>query len=249
MTLLASLPVIAHGLTPDLGMQIAGRHLGWALVLGAMSVYALRPFPATLRWTGFLLVLLACLIPGELGATWWLGLAFQTPSLSMQGIGLIYLIRAWRMRHADPLSTVAASAYARWPNSLLWITVLTGWVLALDTFAAFDFVIYSMGFTSQAVFAILSISALLWLLSMRSGHDPGTQKYRDVAVILVGSMAIHLLTRLPSGNAWDAMLDPWLWLGAQALLLSRVAVWVTLFARIRARRALAWASDAFGGAR
>ncbi len=249
MTVLASLPFLAHGLTPGLALQIADRHLGWALVLGAMSVFALRPFPLALRWAGFLLVLLACLIPGDFGATWWLGLAFQTPSLSLQGIGLLYLIRAWKMRHADPVATVTAGAYARWPNSLLWITVIAGWVLALDTFAAFDFMIYSIGFSPLAALVVLLVAALLWLLSARTGHGPQTQKQRDVAVILVVAMAMHLLTRLPSGNAWDAMLDPWLWLGAQVMLLSRAMVWLALLVRIPAQRALASLATTIGRAR
>ncbi len=227
------LPFASNNVMPAVGLQIIDRHLGWALVLGAMAVYALRPFPIGLRIAGLLITVTVCLIPGDSGLVWWLGLAFQTPSLTLQGIGLLYLLRAWQLRNAVPATTVRSSAYARWPNSLLWLTAITGWVLALDTFAAFELMLYTIGFTPQAVLAVLSVASLLWLLSIRSGHAPATQKHRDIAVILVAAMAIHVLTRLPTGNAWDAMLDPWLWLGAQALLLSRAAVWVILLLRGR----------------
>ncbi len=242
MALLSEFSFLQQGLTPALALQIADRHLGWALVLGAMTVFALRAFPLALRMTGFLLVVVACLLPGPIGLTWWLGLAFQIPSLTLQGLCLLYIVRAWQLRHAMPVSTVTSVAYTRWPNSLLWLTVLAGWILALDTFAAFNVMLYPIGFTPYAALAILSVAALLWLLSMRTGHAAGAQRHREVAIVLVGAVAIHVFTRLPSGNVWDAMLDPWLWLSAQALLMTRAFVWIALFARSQARRAVSWIS-------
>jgi len=34
--------------------------------------------------------------------------------------------------------------------------------------------------------------------------------------LMLGVLALFVLTRLPTGNVWDALLDPWLWGGLQA---------------------------------
>jgi len=37
--------------------------------------------------------------------------------------------------------------------------------------------------------------------------------------------AVFALTRLPSGNLWDALLDPWLWLALHGVLLRQLWLW------------------------
>ena len=245
MSFSAHLPLLSGAITPELGLQSAALHVGWALVLGAVAAFCLRPFPKSLRLVVVALVMLAGLLPGEWRPGWWLGLAFQTPSLTLQGIALLYLIRMWRLRDVPPTDTVTSAAYARWPNGLLLMGVVIGWLYALDTFAAFGVQLYAVGFTPYAVLASLALSALLQLLSLRAGHAPHMQRYRDLASIILGAMAIHVLTRLPTGNAWDALMDPWLWLSAQALWLSRTVVWISLLARSRTKRLIDWTNTTF----
>ncbi len=236
MALATYLPLLSGAITPDLGLQSIALHVGWALVLGAISAFCLRPFPKTLRLAVVAFAMLASLMPGEWSPSWWLGLAFQTPSLTMQGIALLYLLCMWRRRDVPPVDTLGSAAYARWPNGLLLMVSAIGWLYALDTFAAFDVELYAIGFTPYAVLASLFLAAILKLLSLRSGDMPHTQRHRDLAMIILGAMAVHVLTRLPTGNAWDALMDPWLWLSAQALWLSRAIVWLTLAARLRTER-------------
>ena len=236
MALATYLPFLSGVITPALGLQSITLHVGWALVLGAMSAFCLRPFPKMLRLVVVALVMLAGLLPGEWSPGWWLGLAFQAPSLTLQGIALLYLIRMWRLRDVSPVETVNSAAYARWPNSLLLMAICIGWMHALDTFAAFDVQLYALGFTPYAILALLLLAAVLRLFSLRSGDASDMQRHRDLAVIILGAMAIHVLTRLPTGNAWDALMDPWLWLCAQALWLSRAVVWLALAARVLAAR-------------
>ncbi len=249
MDFASSIPLLSGASTPDLALQTTAMHVGWALVAGALMAYVLRAFTASLRIGGATLVILACLMPGEWSPSWWLGLAFQTPSLTLQGIGLLYLLRMWRLKGVPPAETVSSAAYARWPNGLLLLASAIGWVFALDTFAAFGLHLYAIGFTPYAVLAGLLLACLLRLWSMRSGDAPDMQRYRDLALIVLCAMAVHLLTRLPTGNAWDALMDPWLWLTAQAVWLSRVAVWLALLARVTARRAGAWITTALGRTR
>lgn len=236
MALETYLPFLSGVITPALGLQTMALHVGWALVLGAISAFSLRPFPKKLRISVVAFVMLICMTNAEWSPSWWLGLAFQTPSLTMQGIALLYLLRMWRMREVPPADTLGTAAYARLPNGLLLIASVIGWLYALDTFAAFDVQLYAIGFTPYAVLASLLFAAMLKLLAQRSGNAIHMQRHHDLAMIILGAMAIHVLTRLPTGNAWDALMDPWLWLSAQALLLSRAMVWLSLAARVRIAR-------------
>ncbi len=228
-------------LMPALGLQLVAQTLGWAVVLAALAAYALRPFPPGLRLAGVLIALAVCGLPGQWSPRWWLGLAFQTPSLTLQGLCALYLFRMWQLRAEAPVATLASAAYARWPNGLLVLALIPGWLMVFDMVAMFDMHWYAIGFTPAATFGILLVAAGLEWLSQRAGHPPARQKYRDVAAVLLAAMIIHLLTRLPTGNAWDAAMDPWLWLVAQATLLSRVTVWFALLARVKARQLVSWA--------
>ncbi len=231
------LPLLSGGVTPELALQSVALRLGWALVLGAIAAFLLRPFPTTLRLATIVLVMLVSLMPGEWSPSWWLGLAFQTPSLTLQGIGLLYLMRMWRLKNLPPVETLSSTAHGRWPTSVLLLASLIGWIFALDTFAAFGIHLYAIGFTPYAVLVTLLLAALLQFRSLLSGHPPAMQRHRELAAIILVAMAIHLLTRLPTGNVWDALMDPWLWMFAQTILVARVVKWMALLVRIRFRQA------------
>jgi hypothetical protein len=88
----------------------------------------------------------------------------------------------------------------------VWTGIVVGWVLLLDTLAVFPVSVYPWGF-SPAVPAVAVLALLLpWVLRKDTGGLPLTH------TMLVVVMLVFIALRLPSGNAWDALLDPWLWL-------------------------------------
>ena len=212
-------------ITPSLSMLSVGMHLGWALTLGAGAVFLLRTAKVTnvtSRRIVALLIVLLCLLPNEWSPSWWLGLAFQTPSLTLQSLCGLYLFQHLRTQHGTtaPLSgSTTAPLQSRWPLGLLLVAIIAGWVLALDTFAVFDIALYAIGFTPYAVLAALFFACLLQLISARSAHAQNTRHYRELASIVLIATVIHVLFRLPTGNLWDALLDPWLWIMAHGLAI------------------------------
>ena len=209
-------------ITPSLSALSFGMHLGWALALGAGSAFLLRNFSITTRRTLALVIVLLCLLPSEWSPSWWLGLAFQTPSLTLQGVCGLYLYQQLFLQAGAEVPLPDSStptARTTWPLGLLLVVIITGWVFALDTFAFFDISLYAIGFTPYAVLAALFFACLLQLISARSGHGQPTRHYREHAAIVLIAIVVHLLLRLPTGNMWDALLDPWLWLMAHGLAI------------------------------
>jgi hypothetical protein len=72
------------------------------------------------------------------------------------------------------------------------------------------------------VLAALFFACLLQLISARSDHAPQRHHDRSLAVVVLISILVHLITRLPTGNLWDALIDPWLWILAHWFVLSRL---------------------------
>ncbi len=223
----------SNALLPNLVLQSWAMHAGWTLAIAAALIYVLRAFPVYLRLAGVGLAIALNFLPATLTPGWWLGLAYQSPSLTLQGLCLLYLVRSCRRRDVSPDEAIASSPDTHWPNSLLILTTLLGWVLVLDMLAVVGVQLYALGFGANGVLASLLIAAVLELGSLRSRTPAAAQTLRDTAAVIVATMAVHLLLRLPTGNAWDALIDPWLWLGAQALLFSRTALWIV---RIAAKR-------------
>lgn len=190
-------------------------HGVWAIVLGSAAMLAVRQRARVWRWGLGLLVLLWTLLPGSLSPAYWLGLAFQTPSSMSAVICVACVLKreglgqdrgAWRTAsglHAQKILTLAGIAL--------------GWVLLLDTLACLPVSVYAWGFGAGALAALLVLAALLWLV------------LGSVAAALPFCvLSLFVLTRLPSGNVWDALLDPWLWLALQAgALVSVLRHWLT----------------------
>ena len=95
------------------------RQAGWALVLAALVSAALQGFGAHwMRDKAGPLALVCALwagIPGPWGLSYWLGLAFQTPSLMAMVLSLQYLCNA--TRNANGHKTCKHPVWRR-PNSL-----------------------------------------------------------------------------------------------------------------------------------
>jgi hypothetical protein len=95
----------------------------------------------------------------------------------------------------------------------LFSGVALGWVLLLDTLAWWPVSVYAWGFSSAALGAVAILTVIVWTFG--AGYKPRTSRSRVSAVVVLGVLGLFVLTRWPSGNLWDALLDPWLWVALQ----------------------------------
>lgn len=209
----------SSGLTPALTLAAMDRHLGWALVLTAATLFMLQRAPRFVRFALAAIMFIVTIAPTTWSLSHWLGLAYQTPSLVMQGLALLYLLRTFSLSGAALHRPVSADS--KWPLSALLAGSTLGWILVLDTFAVFPVSLYALGYSEGVVIFGLVLAAAFWTISLRAADAPEGQRLRHLAIVLLCAVAIHTFTRLPSGNAWDMMLDPWLWLVIQGVLLAR----------------------------
>lgn len=153
-------------------------------------------------------------LPGGWSPTFWLGLAFQLPSLMSVVLSMVAL--AGLVGRADLGDAQGAVRKQRrflmLGSSLIhWFGMLLGLLLLLDTFLVFPFSLYRWGHSPAMLAFFAGIAAACWWWG-RAGR---------VGVILL-VLAIFVMTRLPTGNVFDALIDPWLWL---ALVLGAVTNW------------------------
>ena len=194
---------------PELEWQILYGRLAWAVVLAA-AVVALLPL-AWRRRTVVLGVLAACgglmALPHDNSPAYWLVLAFQWPSAVLAGCCL------WRLGAGN-------SPPRAMPVSLAAPVALAGTVLYLDTLGWLSLGLYDAGFGPRgAPVAALAIACACVLAIAR-------QRGRPQALILLGAVAAYSIARLPTGNLWDALLDPLLWAWALASLSARGPRWL-----------------------
>lgn len=199
-------PVLPHPLALQLAL-----HGVWAVLLGSATLWLAERFSRPYRWGAAGLVLLWTLLPGEISPAFWLGLAFQTPSVMSVLLCLGWL---WRAHRQAPQAAGHAVSRPAWP----WLAamgIVLGWVLLLDTLAWWPLSVYAWGF-SPALLGVVALSAaFLWGISGQT-----------VFALPLGVLACFVLTRLPTGNVWDALLDPWLWVALQGgWLLSGLRRW------------------------
>jgi hypothetical protein len=159
------------------------------------------------------------LLPGPMSAAYWLGLALQAPSLTtllLCGHGLWWAAtrqrheRAWR---AHVPCTDSPGLLNLW--SLLGVAL--GWLLLFDTLALLPGSLHAWGFSVIATFLV----AITLVLTRAIGtflHEPGL---RWPSVLPWLALAGFALTRLPSGNLWDALIDPLLWIALQLIWLAK----------------------------
>jgi hypothetical protein len=91
-------------------------------------------------------------------------------------------------------------------------------MLLLDTFAWLPVSVYAWGFSSAAV-GTMAVLVTLLLIAFASTGTNQSRSDRLGAVLIIVVLTIFVLTRVPTGNLWDALIDPWLWAGLQACWL------------------------------
>lgn len=186
--------------TPLLPQPTASRiytALAWGLVLACAALWLLRRREVrdTRLLQGLpLLLIVWCLWPGEWSPTFWLRLAFRAPSVTAALLCAWVLAAYYRPAsvRAAPLDDLRAWAPA---------PVILGWVLLLDSFAVWPQSVYAWGFAPLLLGALALLVLLPWLLRGAAG----------LSLLLFSALLLHVLLRLPTGNPWDSLLDPWLW--------------------------------------
>jgi hypothetical protein len=206
----STLQMLLSTQTPLLPAPMAARvylSVSWGLVLAAVTIAFMQRRGVTeprIRWGVPLLFLLACLLPGVASPAYWLGLAFRAPSVV--SVLLCALAIVWHYRPPADASLLF-DELRRWAL----LPVLLGWVLLLDTFALWPLSLYALGFAPWTLGALMLLGLLPGLLC-------GAWR---LSALFVAAGALYVVLRLPSGNIWDALLDPWLWLLLQLDWLQR----------------------------
>jgi hypothetical protein len=136
-------------------------------------------------------------------ASGYLALAFQTPSLVLVAWALWCWADALQLR--EPTVTT--------PTPVVCLGVLLGWALVVDTLnywpAWFNPQLYALGFESACLWLVLAAIAGMLLC---------VQVTKRWLLSVVAVLAAYALLRLPTGNVWDALLDPFLWLALHVQL-------------------------------
>ncbi len=195
-----------------LGLSQGWQSLGWGVVLAWLGTLVVSYFSASraLRAGVALVLTLWTWLPGPWSPDYWIGLAFQMPSLMTVLLcgHLLWCRLGMSAADQDQESWGAVSVWA-----LAVFGVLLGWALLLDAFALLPLQLYAWGFSPLASALLVPAACLPWLLS-RSGVVRSVRAWLPLGAVL-GFAATHL----PSGNVWDAVLDPWLWLVLHPVVL------------------------------
>ena len=195
-------------LQPDALLAWVWLRLGWGVVVVALWLTLARRWPSAARLGRpvALLLALSMWLPGAASPTWWLGLAFLSPSLLLVALCALAILDPRAGQPQRPLLDGASAA----------TLVLAAAVLYLSIVAVLPNDVYRWG-TAPLPFAVAAAAvAIGWLrLAQRRGRPP------LAAFALCAALLGYALLRLPTGNAWDAVLDPWLALWAVWALASR----------------------------
>ena len=203
-------------LLPTLVVQQVWLHLGWSVVLAWLVLVVAQRVGSTARSSTHLSAIVALAVglwawvPGTASPAYWLGLAFQAPSIVAVLLCAGAVVRRLHPGVAHKLALDDGAWRTGDVMALCVLGVLAGWALLLDSFALLPLQLYAWGFSPLAV-GVIALAALLpaTLLAPRGTGWVGRVALVPAALLLL--VAAHL----PTGNAWDAVLDPWLWLVLQ----------------------------------
>lgn len=182
-------------------------HMGWGVVMVWLGI-ALAGHRLRSKMPQYVLALVLGLwtcVHGPWGPVHWLGMAFQTPSWATQ---LLCAILLWQRFSGD--ATAGGKVSLGGPSrALVALGAVLGWVLLLDTLAVWPVSLYAWGNTPEAVTLVAAVVCLPWVLY-------GQFARADLRVFVgIAAVLLFVATRMPTGNVWDAVLDPCLWLAFQ----------------------------------
>jgi hypothetical protein len=182
---------------PDLTLQAIYARLAWGVVMAAVVAGVVVRFQGRANvaaWAAGLVMALMWL-PGSASPAYWLGLMFQYPSMMLVACCVISLRPAWRSKRATPLSPGLAA-----------LLTLGGAVLYADSSAWLSVGLYARVFDARLAPALaLGLGAwAVWLIRAQTSRATGFS--------LMACIVVFSATRLPSGNLFDTLLDPLLWL-------------------------------------
>jgi hypothetical protein len=192
---------------PDLALQIVYGRLAWAVVAVAAAA-AWLPWlrGRSLALAGVLAVALMAL-PGAASPAYWLTLAVQYPSGLLLGCSLVALHARWR-GDAIRLSL---------PTAVALPIVAIGALLYLDAFGVLALGLYYAGFSTLAVPLLACAALTVCAVAIVTGRGA------PAAWPCVAALLLFTVARLPTGNLWDALLDPLVWTWAVVSTIRAVA--------------------------
>lgn len=207
---------------PELELQILYGRLSWGVVLAAVAVWA-ATWRGTLPRGGWAAIALAVAALPWLPAPWspayWLGLAFQAPSGLTTALCAAFLYGRWTGHAGGGTLAPPVAAMLALAGALLYLDA-SGWIAQG---------LYFMGFGPLgAPAAALAIGACCAAAVVRGAAV-------RTAWAVLAAVALFMLLRLPTGNLWDAVLDPFLWVAALAVCWR---AW-----RGRRKRKMEWIGD------
>lgn len=189
---------------PELDYQSWYGRVAWAVVLAAALMTLVPAAWRSRALAGVAVALCAALmaLPHDYSPAYWLVLAFQWPSAALVGCCLLRLMSGRPRTAALPSSIAALVAVA---GAVLYLDAM-GWLslgLYYAGFGPYGAPLLSLGAAAACVFALVRGRA------------------RPQALVVLGAVALYSILRLPTGNLWDALLDPLLWGWAVASLCAR----------------------------
>lgn len=191
----------SHAVLPHAALLPLWVKLSWAVVVSAVALRWTYRFKPTVWPAAVVAVIL--LLPRTDVLSGYLALAFQTPSLVLVAWALWCWIDVLQLR--EPVSTT--------PTPVAGVGVLLGWALVLDTLnywpSWFNPQLYALGFESAGLWWVLVLMAVVLLCAQ-------VPKRWVLSAVVV--LTVYVWLRLPSGNVWDAVLDPFVWLALHAQL-------------------------------
>ncbi|MFT3800200.1 MAG: hypothetical protein QM766_03190 [Burkholderiaceae bacterium] len=195
---------------PDWSVQLAYGRVGWALILAAVvlaiaaRVAGPRRVLPPLAVAAVVLAAIAwCLAPGRASPAYWLAMGAQWPSallVALAGDACWRLVRPLAAARPPPLLPIGWASAIAAAGALLYADIV-GW-LAIG--------LYPLGFGPVAAPLLALLAAAGCVLALSRGVA------RERALVLLVALLAWSIGRLPTGNLWDAMFDPLLWLWSLA---------------------------------
>jgi hypothetical protein len=201
-------------------------HLGWSVVLAWLGaglvarLLASRAHAVQGQWVAALALAAWAWVPGSGGAAYWLGLAFQAPSASSV-LWCAAMLATRRRASGGAHGTLRFTGNAMFTDGQsLWLAglgALLGWALLLDSIAMLPMQMYAWGFSPWALGLVVLAALLPWVAGRPTARPRG---WMALCVVPLAAL-VFVAVRLPTGNVWDAVLDPWVWLALQVWLARR----------------------------